>query len=428
MVAERLENTADDTVSSRVNLDAGLVAVGLSRVAYSIGVDRAVVELDTVGDALHIIFADVAVAPHVVNLFLDEFRMRQLGSEVAVVCEEEYARSVSVETPDGVYALVASALDDIHYSHAPVGIVACGDAVFGFVEQDVALAFGSYDLFIVLNDVVVRYLCAELSHNLSVDFDQTLLDEFVGFASRAYAGIAHIFIETYLFVGVGYGHFVLNALRTRSEALATAGETVVVLAVAVVEWPLSGTSLIVELSLTALIVVWPLLALTALSALAVILSLTALVVVWTLLTGLISTLTALVVVGALLALLISTLVVVRPLLTGLISAFAVLVSGIVVVASRLVGAVVVIVVVSTLTLLISALLALLIRPLRAIRLAFGVVLAGVVFFGTRSGIVRTVVARTFGALFGRMESLSDARTFRFFFRGIGIHLLVVFCY
>ncbi len=223
--------------------------------------------------------------------------------------------------------------------------------------------FSSYSTTSLCDD-----LGAELGHYLAVDLDQALLDEFVGFAARADAGIAHIFVETDLFVGIGYGHFVFHAFGARSEALATAGESVVVLAVAVVERALSGATLVVVGTLTTLIVVGALLSGTTL---VVVGTLAALVVIGALLALLISALAALVVVGTLLALLISALtalIVVGTLLTGLIAAFAGLaVIIVIVVATGLIGSVVIVViVVSTLTLLISALLTLLIGTLGTI--------------------------------------------------------------
>ena len=67
-------------------------------------------------------------------------------------------------------------------------------------------------------------LCAEFCNDLSVNLHETLLDKFVGFATRAYTGIAHELVETNLFVGIGQRHFIFNAFGARSEALATSGE------------------------------------------------------------------------------------------------------------------------------------------------------------------------------------------------------------
>ncbi len=145
--------------------------------------DGAVFKLYAVGDTLHIILADVAVAPYVIDFFLHEFRMCELRGKVAVVGEKKHAGGVAVEAAYRVDTLGACTLDEIHHRHAAVGVVARCHAVFRFVEQDIALAFGCNHLLIVFYYIVVRDLCAELCHYLAVDLYQTLLDIFIGLAA-----------------------------------------------------------------------------------------------------------------------------------------------------------------------------------------------------------------------------------------------------
>ncbi len=152
-------------------------------------------------------------------------------------------------------------------------------------------------------------LGAKLGHYLTVDFDKALLDIFVGLTARAYTGVAHVFVETYLLVRIGQRHFVFDAFGTRSEALAASGEAGVVAVVVV--GALTRTALMIS--------VGPLLTGLISSALALV------VVVGSLLTGLVSSALALiVVVGSLLTGLVSAafslIIVVGPLLTGLVSA------------------------------------------------------------------------------------------------------------
>ncbi len=177
--------------------------------------------------------------------------------------------------------------------------------------------------FVVFYHIVVGNLCAELGNNNSVDLHKSLLDIFISFATRAYAGVAHIFVEADLLVRIGQRHFVLDTFGARSKALATSGETgAVVLVVAVAVGALVGTSLVVILALTTLVV-----AVGALAAV-VILALTALVVaVGALALVVVLALTTLVVaIGALLALLIAALVVaIGALLTRLVTALALVV-------------------------------------------------------------------------------------------------------
>ncbi len=233
MVAERFEHTAHDAVAPRVNLYAGLVTVGLSRIADRIGVDRPVFELNAVGDTLHVVLRDILVTPYMVNLLFHISGMGEFRGKVAVVGQEKHPGRVTVETSHGIYAFVARSLDEIHHCRTAIGVIACSDAVFRLVKQDVTFAFERYNLFIILNNVAVADLCSELSDYLTVDLHKTLLDKFIGLTAGTNSGIAHKFIESYLLVGIGYRHFILYTLWARSEALASSRESSIVILVVI---------------------------------------------------------------------------------------------------------------------------------------------------------------------------------------------------
>lgn len=132
-----------------------------------------------------------------------------------------------------------------------VGVIAGSHAIFRLVKKDVALAFQCNNLLIIFNDIVVRYLCSEFGDNLAVDLDKSLLDKLVSLAARAYSGICHELVETYLLVGIGYRHLIFDTLGTGHKALALTRHTEIVLAVVV----LAVTTLTVVIVVAALTVV-----------------------------------------------------------------------------------------------------------------------------------------------------------------------------
>ena len=275
--------------------------------------------------------------------------MGELGGEVAVVGEQEHAGGVAVEASYGIDAFGAGTLDEVHDGGAVLGVFRGGDAVFGFVEEDVALRFQCDYLFIVFNDVRVRNLGAEFGDDLAVYLDKALLDELVGLAARAYAGVAHELVETDLFVGIGNRHFIFDALGTGSEALSAAGEHALALLHASALLIAALTFLIASLTLGTLLVatllaglitalltglVATFAALIAALALGTLLvaTLTALIAALALLTGLVATLLAgsalLIAAGTFLIAALALLTgLVATLLAGLITAFAALVTA-----------------------------------------------------------------------------------------------------
>ena len=357
MVAELFEDAAHDAVTARVNLDAGLIAVGLGGIADSIGMNGPIFQLNAVGDGLHVVFGDILVNPYVVDLFLHILGVCELGCEIAVVGEQEYAGGVAVETTYGVYAFVAGTLNQIEYSGASVWIVACCYAILGLVEQDVCLALECDYLLVVFDNVLACDLCAEFGNDFAIYLHKALTDEVVGFAARADTCIGHILVQTYLLIGIGSGQFVFYSFGTRSEALATLGHTEAVL-----------TGLLAVLTERTLLTL-----ITALTLLAV---------------------------GALLTLLVTALLLtVRALLTGLITAFTVMVVVVVALTGLiaillLVVAVGVLTVRALLTWLITALLlavgALLTLLIAALLLTVGALLAGLVA-ALLTGLIATLL-------------------------------------
>lgn len=333
VITKMLEYTAHDAVATRVDLDTGLIAVGLGGIGDGIGMDMSILKLYTVGYALHVLLGYVFVGPHVVDLLLDKLGVGEFGCKVTIVGEQEHTGGVAVQTADGVYALLARTLDEIHHSEASVGVVACGDAVLGLVEKYVAFLLERHYLLVIFHYIAVGDLGAELGDNLAVHLDETLEDVFIGFAARAQTCVGHVFVKTYLLVGIGQRSLVFHTFGTRSEAAASLRHAELILARVL----LITTLLTVVISALAVIVV---------SALLTVVVVSALLVVIVVLTVVVSALTRLI---AGLARLVSALIVARLVATLIIAR---LISALVV--ARLVATLTV-VIVSTLAGLVSAL-------------------------------------------------------------------------
>ena len=310
MVTQRFKNAANDAVTSRVNLDTGLLAVGGGDVAHCIGVDGTVVEFNTVGDVLHVFLADGLVGPHLIDFLLYILRMGELGCEVSVIGEQKHTGGVAVKTSHRIDALFTGSLHEVHDGFTAVGVIAGGDTVLGLVEQDVALLFSGHDFAIVLHDILGRNLHTQFSHNSIIDHDETLLDVFIGHAARADAGVSQELVQTNLHVGIDSGLLVEYALGLGCEAHLGLGTLAL------------GTLLIAALTLLvaalALLVTALALLVTTLALLVAALALlvTTLALLVTTLTGLVATLALLV---TSLTLLVTSLTLVTTL-TGLVTA------------------------------------------------------------------------------------------------------------
>ena len=211
-VAEVLEDAAHDAVLSAVNLDAYLTLVGVAGILDGVGMYFAVLKFDAIGNLLQVVCCHVLVEIDMVNLLLEELGVCELRGEVAVVGEEKHAGGVAVESVYGVDALRTYVLDEVHYGLALLWVVACGDAILRFVEQDINLLLKGYGLVVELYFVGAHYLCSEFCYSFAVHCHHSCLYEFIGFATAAYACVGEEFVETDGFVRVEVLLFIFYAL------------------------------------------------------------------------------------------------------------------------------------------------------------------------------------------------------------------------
>ena len=166
-----------------MNLDAHLLLVVGVCILYVVGMDLAVLELDASCNLSEVVSGDVLVEVDVVDLLLEELRMGELRSQVAIVGEQEHTRGVTVETSDGVDALGAGILDEVHDRLALLRVVGSSDIVLGLVEQNVDLLLKRDGLVVESYLVSAEYLGAQFGDDIAIDGDDTSLDELVGLAA-----------------------------------------------------------------------------------------------------------------------------------------------------------------------------------------------------------------------------------------------------
>ena len=196
LIADFLEYTAYDAVLTRVNLETDMTTVGF-RELEGIRDDALVVQHHSGANDSLIHFVEFAVERHGVNLLLMEFRVRQLGGEVAVVGQQEHTGGVAVEASHGIDTLRAGVTNDVDNGMTLLRIIRRGDGILGFIEQDIDLALTANGL-VVESDIIRRqHLRAEAIHGLAIDGDHTGLDEIIGLTAGTDTCVSQEFIQTH---------------------------------------------------------------------------------------------------------------------------------------------------------------------------------------------------------------------------------------
>ena len=139
--------------------------------------DFTVIKLNTFSNLTHVSSCHILVSVYVVDLFLKELRMRELGGQLAIIGEQEHARRVAVQTSDRVDALITGTFDKIHHRLAVLRIVAGRDIVLGLVQQYIDFLFNLHRLIVELHFITALHLRAELSNDDAVHADHTSFDE-----------------------------------------------------------------------------------------------------------------------------------------------------------------------------------------------------------------------------------------------------------
>ena len=451
MIAQRFKNAAHDAVAATVDLDTGLFAVGGRYVAHCIGMDGTVVELNAVGDVLHVLLADGLVGPHLVDFLLDILRMGEFGSQVTVVGEQQHTSGVAVQTANGIDALLAGSLHQVHNGLAAIGVVTGCDAVLGLVEQDVALLLGGDDFAVVFHDVLGGDLHAELGHYLIIDHDEAFLDILVSHTARADASIGQELVQAYLHVGIDSRLLVNNALGLGCETHLGLGTlalgalletTLLALLIATLLALLVAALLALLVAALALLIATLALLVAALALLVTALTLlvTTLTGLVTALTGLITALTGLITLtglvaalllfgidgvafgisslfGSALGLLIALLVTLTGLITALtllVTTLTLLVTALTLLVTTLTGLVTLALLITTLTGLITLALVTLTGLVTLLLITLGLGIAFFALMRLMGGVFYLFIATAFDVFFQSAIRFADSWSFRLF--------------
>ena len=245
-------------------LDAHLFLVNGISILDIVGLDLAVLELNTLGNLLEVVGCHVLVEINVIDFLLEELRMGEFRSKVTIVCQQEDTGGVTVEATYGINALGACTLDEIHDRLALLGVVAGSDVVLGFVEQHIDFLLEVNGLVVETYLVGTKHLAAQFGNHLTVDGDDTCLDELVSLTTAANASIGEELVQTQGLVGIVIFLLVLDTLlhavlcigivicRTGTES---AGSLVIaatlLVAAAGLEFAISAASLIATALLVA---------------------------------------------------------------------------------------------------------------------------------------------------------------------------------
>lgn len=212
MIAQRLENTAHDTVTAGVDLNTHLGLVVLAGVADSVGMDLTIFQLKAVSDLLHILDRHVLIQPDMIDLLLLEGRMCQLGSQVAIVRQQQHTGRIAVQTTYRIDTFLASVLHQVHDSQTLLRIIGGCHTVLRLVQYDINLALDLDLLVVEYHDILTSDLRTQLCYHYVVHLDRTFLDKLIGLTTGTNPSVGQELIQTDRLVRVSQYFLILQLL------------------------------------------------------------------------------------------------------------------------------------------------------------------------------------------------------------------------
>jgi len=137
-----------------------------------------------------------SIERHFIFLFDFVTGMRETLGQVAVVCQDEKARGLSVE-PANVEKTRQMRRQEIEDGVARVGIAAGRNESRGLVQNDVEPAFAVDQLAVHFYVVALRRLRAEIGADLAVDPDPARGNQFIAIPARAETGRGEEAVEAH---------------------------------------------------------------------------------------------------------------------------------------------------------------------------------------------------------------------------------------
>ena len=171
----------------------------------------AVLQFDTFLYLVDILLCHWFVEEHVVNLLLQELRMCEFRSEVAVIGEQQHTSGVAVETSYRIDALWTHVLNEVHNGLALLRIVTGGDIVLRLVEQNVNLLLWRNLFLVEDNNIGTQYLGAQFGNHLSVNRNLACQYVLVSLAAAAHSCICKELVQTDWLVRINVLLLIFNA-------------------------------------------------------------------------------------------------------------------------------------------------------------------------------------------------------------------------
>ena len=138
--------------------------------------------------------------------------MRQLGSQIAIVRQQQYTCRITVQTSHRINSFLASVLYQIHDSQTFLRIIGSCHTVLRLIQDDIHFTLDLNRLVFEQHRILTRNLRSQFSYNLTIYLNNSFLDKFIRLATRTNTCIGQELIQADRFVRICQHFFILQLL------------------------------------------------------------------------------------------------------------------------------------------------------------------------------------------------------------------------
>ena len=194
-IADFLKNTAYDTVLTGVNLQTDVSAI-LFRELKCVRNDTFIIQHNTCANDSLVHLVQISIQRNGIDLLLMELRVRQFGSQVPIVGEEEDAGRVTVQTSHRIDTLSTGVTNDVDHRVTLLGIIRGGYRILRFIEEDIDLSLTTNRLVMETDIIGRKHFNTQVISGYTIDGDYACLNKIICLTTRANTSVCQVFIKT----------------------------------------------------------------------------------------------------------------------------------------------------------------------------------------------------------------------------------------
>ena len=166
-----------------MDFNTHLITFNIVGITDCVCMDFTIFQFNTGSNLIHIRFCQILIQINMVDFLLQELRMRQLRSQIAIIRQQQHTSSITVQTSYRIDTFATSSFHKIHYSKTRLRIIRSSHTIFRLIQQHIHLTFNAYRFIMELHDISTFDLSTQFRYHFTIHRNNAGCDKFIGFTT-----------------------------------------------------------------------------------------------------------------------------------------------------------------------------------------------------------------------------------------------------